>query len=118
LAFFEVTDAPGVGGVEAVAQHAREDVLAAAFQLDERLRLFVTTEGRRLSIAGRTAAIAIHDRSRLGERAIAIHRDVEGDDRERLRKVADASKGCDDCDRGEQAPEERALTSIPVLFFL
>ena len=40
----ELADAPGVCRIEAVAQHAREDILAAAFELDERLRLFVAGE--------------------------------------------------------------------------
>ena len=54
----EVAHSPGVGGVEAVAHHPRERLFAAAFQLDEGLRLLVQTKRGGLSIVGRPEPIA------------------------------------------------------------
>src|SRR4029453_11395730 len=51
LAFPELPDPPGVGGVEAVLQHCRERVLAATLELDERLCLAVECERRGLAVA-------------------------------------------------------------------
>ena len=88
LAFLELPDPPAVGGVEAVLQHRRERVLAARFQLDEGLRLTVERERGGLAIPGRPERLARHDVARLGERLLAVHRDVERDDREGAREVA------------------------------
>ena len=105
----EVADPPGVGGVEAVAHHPRERLLAAAFQLDEGLRLLVQTERGRLAVVGRPEPIARHDPARLLQRVLAIHRDVERDDGEGLREVVIADEAGGDRQEPEQQPESRTL---------
>ena len=52
----EVAHSPGVGSVEAVAHHPRERLFAAAFELDEGLRLLVQTERGGLPVVGRPEA--------------------------------------------------------------
>ena len=115
FAFPEVADAPRVGGVEPLAQHARERVLAAALELDERLRLAVERERRRLAKVGRPQPVARDDRARVVERALARHRDVERDDREGLREIVDGRGGGGEGDQPEQNPEGRALHRVLLL---
>ena len=107
LAFLELPDPPGVGGVEAVLQHRRERVLAASFQLDEGLRLSVERERGRLAIAGGPERFARHDVTGLGERLLAVHGDVERDDREGAREVAHRDHRGEDGEDREYQPERR-----------
>src|SRR5205085_10283277 len=93
----------------ALAQHARERVLAAAFELDEGLRLVVAGEGRRLTEAGRPEPVAQRDGTRLVQRVSAVHRDVQRDDGEGLWEVAhpDGHGGS----RGEREDDPDCRTS-------
>ena len=90
--FLELSNPPRVSGVQAVLHHARERVLAATFQLHERLRLVVQRERCSLAVPGWSQPVARHDRPCGIERAIAIHRDVQRDDREGLREIVDADE--------------------------
>src|SRR4029079_15183972 len=108
LAFLEITHVPRVGGVEALAQHARERRLPAAFELDEGLRLVVPRERGGFAEAGRAEAIARRDRARRFQRAAALSRDVERDDREGVGEVADADQRGNRREQREGYPERGA----------
>src|SRR4029079_3996685 len=108
LAFLEMTHVPRVGGVEALAQHARERLLAATFELDEGLRLVIPRERGGCAEAGRAEPIARRDCLRRFQRAAAIHRDVERDDREGLGEVADADQRGNRREQREGYPERGA----------
>ena len=89
----EVPYSPGIGAVQPLAEHVGERRLASALELDEGLRLAVEGERGRLPMVRRAQAVARRNRSRIGERALARHRDVEGHDRERLREVVIRRRG-------------------------
>jgi len=54
LAFLEVAYAPGVRGVQVLAQHARKRRLSAALELDEGLRFVVSGERGSCAVALRS----------------------------------------------------------------
>ena len=109
LALAKMAHAPRVGGVETVAHHSCECLLASAFQFDERLRLAVERERRRLAVAGGAELAARGNRRRILERPLARHGDVERDDGEGLRKVVDSGSGAEDRDESKENPESGAL---------
>ena len=123
-AFLEVTNFPRIGQEHAITQHPRERLFAASLQFDEGLRRVVQTERRRVSKVGRTPLIASGNRPRVAQRLLAIHLDVESDDREGLREVVDRRcGGCQGDDREENpeggslhAPDSTALKSTRQLF--
>ena len=110
--FSEVAHAPGVGGVEPLAQHARELGLASALQLDEGLRLAVECERGRLPEVRGAQPVPRDDRARVGERALARHRDVERDDRERLREIVNGRCRGGEGNQPKQDPEGRAFHRV------
>jgi hypothetical protein len=115
LAFLEEADAPGVGGVQAVAQHRGERALAAALELDERLHVLVECERRGLSRLVRAEPVAADDFARGRERAGAIHPQVEREDREGVREVPRRGRPTRDRDGDEEEPEGRTFHARSLL---
>ena len=114
LTFLELPDPPGVGRVEAVAEHRRERVLAATFQLDEGLRLTVQRERGRLPVTGRPERFTRHHVAGMGERLLAVHGDVERDDGEGAREVADRDQRGQKRERTANASQNAGrLTNAP-----
>src|SRR5262249_46354819 len=108
--------------VEAVAQHPRERLLFAPLELDERLRLVVSPERRRLPGIGRPEPVTRGNRTRSVERVRAVHRDVERHDGEGLREVADADEHGPRREHYEGDPEDRSshgrdsIASVPARY--
>ena len=108
----EVPYSPGVSAVQPLAEHVGEGGLASALELDEGLRLAVERERGRLPIVRRAQTVARGHRGRIGQRALARHRDVERHDRERPREVVIRRRGGGERDQGKQNPESWALHGV------
>src|SRR5205814_1404703 len=105
IALFEVPHLPRVWREESLFEDASELRLAAAFELDEVLHFLVGAELRRLIPAGGRPCALLRQRAPRAERVLAIHLQIDRDERECRREVLECEKGRANREREEENPE-------------